>query len=105
MPTMWSSLIMVRSWHRAHPYRLKTDTVPDILKLLPKDNKELEELLNEHGLTYTVTNQIYRIPLMHTTDAIDLIEECRDNLINVELLNGTMDDVFINITGREIRES
>ncbi len=87
------------------PVSLKDRYSSDILKLLPKDKNELEELLKEHGLSYTIANQIYRIPLMHTTDAIDLIEECRDNLTNIELLNGTMDDVFINITGREIRES
>jgi hypothetical protein len=33
-----------------------------------------------------------------------LIRECAENIESFEVVGGTMDDVFINVTGREIRE-
>ncbi|HCA55018.1 MAG TPA: ABC transporter, partial [Ruminococcaceae bacterium] len=33
-----------------------------------------------------------------------LVDECRHDLDSLEIVSGTMDDAFIAITGKEIRE-
>lgn len=86
------------------PAELKEEYSTDSLRILPKDADVLKNLLESEKLAYTLRSHIFEITFKHTADAIPLIEKCKDNIVNVELINGTMDDVFINITGREIRE-
>jgi len=37
-------------------------------------------------------------------DSLPILDACRDYIDGFEVLNGTMDDAFIAITGKEIRE-
>lgn len=43
------------------------------------------------------------IPLKQTTDAIELLYEKRGHIQSFQVLQGSMDDVFLNITGKDIR--
>ena len=43
------------------------------------------------------------VSLTKTTDAIDILNQCRDQITSFEVRQGSMDDVFLNITGRSIR--
>ena len=60
--------------------------------------------LADLGITYTKAGDQFIIRLPHTTDALPILDRCRENLNGFEVLNGTMDDAFIGITGKEIRE-
>jgi multidrug/hemolysin transport system ATP-binding protein len=46
----------------------------------------------------------YEVELTDTLDAIDIVQKARNQLQSFEVLHGTMDDVFLNITGRSLRE-
>jgi len=49
-------------------------------------------------LKMTLTDGTYiEHELERTTDALPIIEEHRDRLSNVEIINGTLDDVFLNL--------
>ena len=37
-------------------------------------------------------------------EALPVIERCREHLTGFEVTKGTMDDVFLAVTGKEIRE-
>ncbi len=87
------------------PAELKNLYSTDTLKIIPNDEAALLELLKKEGTAYRKKGEVYEITCKQTTEALPLIEKCKDNLFNIELVNGTMDDVFINITGREIREA
>jgi len=66
---------------KAHgtPLELKTRYCSDVLKLTLADGGYLE----------------YK--LAKTTDALPIIEAHKENIANVEIINGTLDDVFLNL--------
>ena len=56
------------------------------------------------GLDYeTVGDQIW-IKLSQTMEALPIVEKVKEGLYGFEVLAGTMDDAFISITGKEIRD-
>lgn len=70
--------------------------------MTPKDGQLIEKLkvdqqiFEEHGDSITMVVE-------ETLDAIDLSKRYQVDLESYEVLKGTMDDVFLNLTGRELR--
>ncbi len=89
---------------RGTPFELKEKYTSDLLKLSFKDEIKGLSDLADWGITYTKAGDQFIIRLPHTTDALPILDRCRENLNGFEVLNGTMDDAFIGITGKEIRE-
>ena len=89
---------------RGTPFELKEKYTSDLLKLSFKDEIKGLSDLADWGITYTKAGDQIIIRLPHTTDALPILDRCRENLNGFEVLNGTMDDAFIGITGKEIRE-
>lgn len=85
------------------PYELKEKYAKDALKIVPKDSEALRFSLNAFPITYTVANGIFEIALKHTVDALPIVDSCRDNIAGIEIISGTMDDVFIELTGAGVR--
>ena len=89
------------------PISLKEHYSYDRLKLYPKKGQSLDDMLNTLSLKWKQETDHYEVELtntMNTMDAIDIVEGMRDRLQSFEVLHGTMDDVFLNITGRRLRE-
>ncbi|NMA82860.1 MAG: ABC transporter ATP-binding protein [Epulopiscium sp.] len=86
------------------PLQLKEQYSSDVLKIQSNDSEKIIGILNEQNVEYTIHDKIISIKLANTLEAIPLIEKCKNFMIGFEVLNGTMDDAFIGITGREIRE-
>ncbi|MCK8485820.1 ATP-binding cassette domain-containing protein [Paenibacillus sp. MBLB2552] len=86
------------------PLELKNRYASDMLKIKPVNDVELTALLEELGLAFERDAAgIYHIALDSTAEALGILDRCRDNIANLEIVNGTMDDVFINLTGTEVR--
>lgn len=83
------------------PLELKERYSTDILKVKPKDEQRLMTTLQSMNLSFSKNQEFFQIPLEATLDAIPIVEVLKDNLLNLEILNGTMDDVFINSTQKE----
>ena len=62
------------------PVDLKMRYCSDVLKMTLTDGTYIEEKLSQ------------------TVDALAIIERYKDRLANVEIINGTLDDVFLNLT-------
>ena len=89
---------------RGTPFELKEKYTSDLLKLSFKDEIKGLSDLAALGIMYTRVVDQFIIRLPHTTDALPILDHFRQNLNGFEVLNGTMDDAFIGITGKEIRE-
>lgn len=72
----------------------------DRLKIIPKDG--LEEELNKDEIEYYSTNGVINIKLDTSFDGLPLIKKYNDFIKDFEIIRGSMDDVFVNITGREL---
>lgn len=86
------------------PAELKTRFASDILRLGCKDERQLCAALNEMACAYTQVADQMIVKLKDTLDALPIIEKCRAFIYGFEVLRGTMDDAFIAITGKELRE-
>lgn len=60
--------------------------------------------LKEAGCDCAVQSAQLTIRLKHSFDALPLIEKYRALLTTFEVIHGTMDDAFIEITGKELRQ-
>lgn len=84
------------------PAQLKEKYAKNKLVMTPKDGQLIEKLkvdqqiFEEHGDSITMVVE-------ETLDAIELSKRYQVDLESYEVLKGTMDDVFLNLTGRELR--
>ncbi|MEL7609713.1 MAG: ABC transporter ATP-binding protein [Bacillota bacterium] len=89
---------------RGSPTELKERYASDQLRLFPKDRPGLLQTLDELKLSYTNASDQVVLKLASTLDSLPIIEKCKSYIGGFEVVNGTMDDAFIGITGKEIRE-
>lgn len=85
------------------PAELRMRYSSDLLKLRGKSAAALKTHLDERKLRYTQHGNLFALPLSDTLEALPILDDCRALLENVEIMNGSMDDAFIGITGKEIR--
>ncbi|MGN1467612.1 MAG: ABC transporter ATP-binding protein [Ruminococcus sp.] len=87
------------------PVELKTEYVSDILRLYPINEKfgDLENLLKNYGIYFTESKDSLQIPIASTFSALPLIEQTREYVFDYEVHKGTMDSLFVAVTGKEIR--
>lgn len=85
------------------PDELKSRYSSDVLKLSSDDPKAVTAMLDAENVKYEIRSGIIKINLENTLEAVPIVEKCKGCIKNVEILNGTMDDAFIGITGKEIR--
>jgi len=86
------------------PNQLKEKHSKDKLLLTPKNYDVLVEKLKEAKLKYKTNVDVISVDISDTMDALPIIENLKNEIDGFEVLKGTMDDVFINITGKEIRQ-
>jgi len=85
------------------PLELKQKYCHDLLKLVPRKSEAFKQMLSENQIVFCQNGKVIEIKLDSTLDAIPFIERFKNDITNVEIINGTMDDVFLDITGREDR--
>jgi len=86
------------------PSELKTRYAADTLRLSAKDEEKLGHVLQELQLDFTVHADEFIVKVPDTMAAIPILAKCRDHISSFQVLQGTMDDAFIGITGRELRQ-
>ncbi len=86
------------------PSELKEKYSYDRLLISSHKTAEIEERLKNMGLSCSVVADTLTVPLTSTLESLPIIECCRDFIESFEVIKGTMDDAFISITGKEIRE-
>lgn len=88
------------------PYELKKKYSFEHIRIKAKTGKEdaVKEYLNQTKSEWTATSDFIDVKLKSTIDALSVLPPIKDNIESFEVLYGTMDDVFLNITGKELRE-
>lgn len=85
------------------PFSLKDEFAKDRLRLVPKEEKrnELLEQLSHRGIPYKVKENFVTLTINRTLEALPYLTEFEEMLRGFEVIQGTMDDVFLNVTGGE----
>ena len=89
---------------RGTPGELKEAYSKDRLALSCSDREAVHRILNEQGLSFRETGDDVALSVRSTMDSLPVIEACRAYIYGFEVARGTLDDAFIAITGKEIRE-
>ena len=86
------------------PAELKAKYTSDKLFLVCKDLPSVARTLESQGVSFETVADRVIIPIRSSLDALPILRDCGDGITGFEVINGTMDDAFIAITGKEIRE-
>lgn len=80
------------------PFELKETFARDKLTLIPKAGKteEIAAVLKRTEQEYKVRKQGISVPVHSTISAIPVVEKVKDLIDGFEVIQGTMDDVFLN---------
>lgn len=87
------------------PAKLKEKYTTDRLVLFGADLQKVYPLLDTRNLKYEekTAGQIF-IPIPSTMMALPIVQQVAEHITGFEVTTGNMDDAFIAITGKEIRE-
>ncbi len=86
------------------PFVLKETYAKDKLKLIPMTGleKKLTDYLEEKQLPYQKKEEYFQIRVKDSLAAIPILGEVHPLLEGFEMVQGSMDDVFLNITGKSL---
>ena len=86
------------------PNNLKSKFSSNKMLWHTQKSKENDALLNKYKLNHEYVVDTYKIAYKANNDIIDFLNKERGLLLDYELIKGNMDDVFINVTGKEMCE-
>lgn len=87
------------------PVELKSKYVSDMLTIYHKDSTmaDIERILKSKNVKYTFTKETVKIPVKSTFAALPIVNELKDYIFDFEVQKGKMDDLFVAVTGKEIK--
>jgi multidrug/hemolysin transport system ATP-binding protein len=86
------------------PSALRQQYASDKLHMTCNDFDSVKRILKETHTDYMQIADQMIIHLANTLDALPLLEQCKPFIDRFEVTTGTMDDAFIGITGKELRQ-
>jgi multidrug/hemolysin transport system ATP-binding protein len=84
------------------PSNLKVKYAPTLLRV--KASTDFEPILKESGYSYTAVSEGYDVVIPDSKAALRLLSPHEALIERFEVLEGTMDTVFLALTGKVIRE-
>lgn len=87
------------------PFSLKEDYAKDSLFILPKKDKKKEVMMQLKNQSREVLERENRLllPLKGTTEAVAILTKLQGQIEGFEVIQGTLDDVFLNVTGKNLQ--
>jgi multidrug/hemolysin transport system ATP-binding protein len=86
------------------PAELRAKHSTDTLRLFPKDGDRLTTFLDEQNIKFIISGGAFIIHISNTLDALPLVKRAESLISGFEVISGSMDDAFVNITGHAMRE-
>ncbi len=76
----------------------------DKLLLNCADMDKVKAYLTQQGIGFTQVADNLIVPIRESFESLPIIDGCREHLHGFEVTVGSMDDAFLGITGKELRE-
>ena len=72
-------------------------------EMVPERNRRvLEQKLEEMGLVFKQKEEYLIVDLPDSLAALPVLDAVRDDIGGFEMVQGSMDDVFLNVTGKNL---
>jgi len=85
------------------PYNLKKKYTSTTMKIKTSNQDNLLEYLKERSLKYNQNNEHVTVYAPDVEKVLGIISTFKESIEDIEINKGTLNDVFIAITGKEIR--
>lgn len=86
------------------PYHLKQRYTKDKAYITTADDQGLELLLEKTGFLYQKKTGYYSVEVNNIPDLMQILSEQKVAISDLEIKKGTLNDVFLAITGKDIRK-
>lgn len=86
------------------PEELRLKYSSDYLKIQPKNIGGLKEQLDAMGVKYEEDRGLITVKCGSSMEALELLKKIENHVFQFEVVRGSMDDVFMALTGHTIRE-
>jgi ABC-2 type transport system ATP-binding protein len=86
------------------PYSLKQKYTKDKAYISTTNGQELEELLDKADFDYSKKTGYYSVEVRSLPQLMEILSLQKSNITDLEIKKGTLNDVFLEITGKNIRE-
>ncbi len=86
------------------PQQLKEKYANDLLKLVAHNKEETFNYLKAGGFSFKEEGTRIHVELPNSLSAIEVLQHLKQSIISFEVVQGTMEDTFLNITGKYLRE-
>lgn len=86
------------------PYRLKQQYTKDKAYITTRDEGGLTALLDEAGFVYKKKPGYFSVEAPNIPDLMKILCEQKTAITDLEIKKGTLNDVFLEITGKDIRK-
>jgi len=86
------------------PYHLKKQYTKDKANISTSDGEGLEALLDKEGFIYKKKTKYYSVEVDDIPKLMQVLSEQKDVITDIEIKKGTLNDVFLEITGKDIRK-
>lgn len=86
------------------PFALKEKYAADKIRLFPGDREGLKEILKAHQLEYQEKEELISLRIPDSMQAYPILEAVKSAIGGFEVVQGSMDDVFLAVTGKELKE-
>jgi len=86
------------------PHNLKRQYTKDRAYITTRDPDDLEGLLKAKNMNFTKKEDRYRVDADDLGTTLDILAELRPDIVDIEIRKGTLNDVFLEITGRDMRD-
>lgn len=89
------------------PFSLKEAYAKDRLRLIPKQGKteEISKYLDEKGIAFRQKEESLVIDLSDSMAALPILNAAGELAEGFEVVQGSMDDVFLNVTGKKLLQA
>ncbi len=85
-------------------HALKKEYTKDKAYITPVNGEELEKYFFENNIYYTKKEGYYKVNAEDKVAVMEIISNQKQNISDIEIKKGSFNDVFLEITGKKIRE-
>ncbi|MTK12779.1 MAG: AAA family ATPase, partial [Clostridiaceae bacterium] len=86
------------------PDNLKKQYTSALMKIKVSDSKPVIQYLMDKDIKYKIVDELILIYIPELKEIFKITSSFKDYITDFEVTNGTLNDVFLAITGKEIRE-
>jgi daunorubicin resistance ABC transporter ATP-binding subunit len=85
------------------PYNLKKQYTSTVMKIKTCENERLAQHLKDYSAKYKFEDDLFTVYSSELNESLEIISKFKASISDVEINKGTLNDVFLVITGKEIR--